>query len=60
MAYKKNFYLLVSVMILKRERDIKVHSEASGEVWEKGVTWQAHAEASLPPEGPATQWYSIE
>jgi hypothetical protein len=23
-------------------------------VWGKGVTLQAHAQASLPPEGPAT------
>ena len=26
----------------------------------KGVPPQTHAEASLPPEGPATRWYSIE
>jgi hypothetical protein len=26
----------------------------------KGVSQQAHAEASLPPERPATQLYSIE
>ena len=29
-----------------------------GEV--EGVPLGAHAEASLPPEGPATGWYSIE
>ena len=27
--------------------------------WE-GVSLWAHAEAFLPPEGPAIQWYSIE
>jgi hypothetical protein len=26
----------------------------------KRVPLQTHAEAFLPPEGPATQWYSIE
>jgi hypothetical protein len=30
------------------------------EVWGKGVSQQAHAEASLHPEGPATGWYRIE
>jgi hypothetical protein len=30
------------------------------EVGGKGIPRQAHAEASLPPEGPATRWYSIE
>jgi hypothetical protein len=25
-----------------------------GEVWEKGMSQRAHAEASLPHEGPAT------
>jgi hypothetical protein len=28
--------------------------------WEKGVPLWAYAEASLPPEGPATGRYSIE
>jgi hypothetical protein len=26
----------------------------------KGWPQQAHAKVSLPPEGPATQWYSRE
>jgi hypothetical protein len=30
-----------------------------GEVWGKGVPCQAYTEASLPPEGLATRWYSI-
>lgn len=31
-----------------------------GEVWGKTMPRQAHAKASLPPEGPATGRYSIE
>jgi hypothetical protein len=29
-------------------------------VWEKGVPLWAHAETSLPFEGPVILWYSIE
>jgi hypothetical protein len=29
-------------------------------VWRKGCSLRAHAEASLPPKGPATGRYSIE
>jgi hypothetical protein len=31
-----------------------------GVVWGKGISHWARAKASLPPEGPATQQYSIE
>lgn len=30
------------------------------EVWGKGMSQWAHAEASLPPEGPVTEQYRIE
>jgi hypothetical protein len=31
-----------------------------GKVWGKGVPPWANVEASLPPEEPVIQWYSIE
>ena len=40
----------VGVVIIKREIGIRIYSTAE---WGKGVPQQAHAEASLSPEGPA-------
>lgn len=30
------------------------------QVWGKGVPLWAHVEASLPPEGSVTRWYTVE
>ena len=40
------------VVIIKREMGTKICSMS---MW-AGVSQQAHAETSLPPEGPHTQW----
>jgi hypothetical protein len=49
-----------SDVFIKREREKEYVLWGCGEVWGKGVPQRAHAKASLPPEGPATWWYSIE
>ena len=44
----------VTVVIIKKIRVVNICSMECGEVWGKGVSQWAHAEASLPPEGPDT------
>jgi hypothetical protein len=44
----------------KEKRKKRKRRWRHGMVWEKGVPLQDHATASLPPEGPATQQYSME
>ena len=46
-----------SFVIIKRERGKRICSTV---LWGKLVPKWAHDEASLPPEGPDTQWYSKE
>jgi hypothetical protein len=44
----------------KKERKKEKEKRDQGYVWVRGVPLGTHAEASFPPEVPATPWYNIE
>ena len=58
--FKEKKLTCLMLCLIKREGEKKYVWWMCSHVWENEVPLCIHAEASLPPEGPATLWYSIE